>query len=141
MLLNATILNHTSVPVISKAMDAAMLRENAISDNFANVMTPGYQRIEVSFEDQMRQALATEQELQGTRTSSGQMRLGRPEVDQVQAVAYRPEDPTKPGEVNNVDVDIEAAKLAENQIMYNFDVQFIRDRLDTISRAGAASST
>jgi flagellar basal-body rod protein FlgB len=35
-----------------------------------------------------------------------------------------PLDPTLPSGVNNVDVDKEMAKLAENQIMYNFGIRF-----------------
>ena len=138
MLAKITMLNHTSIPVAAKGLDAAMLREKAIADNMANVMTPGYQRIEVSFEDQMRQALATEQ-LQGTRTNANQMRSGRPEIEQVKAVAYRSDDPTNASEVNNVDIDMEAAKLAENQISYNYGVRFIRERLESISKAATAN--
>jgi len=134
MLAKLTILNHTSIPVAAKGLDAASLRARASADNLANVTTPGYQRIEVTFEEQLRQALNKE-EIAGSRTNANQMYLGRPEIEHVRPVAYRPEDPEQASEVNNVDVDIESAQLAENQIAYNFDVRFIRDRLDTIQSA------
>ena len=51
--------------------------------------------------------------------------LGRPDLERIDAVAFRSQDPTKPGEVNNVDVDIEMAKLAENQILFEYGVKFI----------------
>ncbi len=128
MLAKLTILNHTSIPVSARALDAASLRGKAIADNFANVVTPGYQRIEVEFEDRLKHALAVED-------ANGQ-EIGRPELEKARPMAYRSEDPTFPGEVNNVDVDLEAAKLAETQIMYNFGVRFIRERLETLQSAG-----
>jgi len=134
MLAKLTILNHTSIPVAAKGLDAATLRARSSADNLANVTTPGYQRIEVDFEEQLRKALDKE-EIAGTRTDGNQMSLGRPEIEQIRPIAYRPEDPVQAGEVNNVDVDVESAQLAENQIAYNFDIRFIRDRLESVQSA------
>jgi flagellar basal-body rod protein FlgB len=47
----------------------------------------------------------------------------------------RSQDPTLPGEINNVDVDMEAAKLAENQILFMFGIKFIQDRKADIAAA------
>jgi len=44
-------------------------------------------------------------------------------------------DPTNPGEINNVDIDIEMGKLAENEIAFNFATTFIKDRSNTIGEA------
>lgn len=124
MLAKLTILNHTSIPVSTRALDASTLRGKAIADNLANVTTPNYQRIEVDFEEKLKHALEIEK--------NNGYSIGRPEIERAKPVAIRSDDPTKPGEVNNVDVDLEAAKLAENQIIYNFGVRFIRSRLDSI---------
>lgn len=134
MILNNTILNHTSLPVAVKSLDAASLRTKAIANNLANVSTPGYRRIEVAFEDQLKKAL-DQDNLQGSRTHSNHMRSGRPEVLSVKPIAYRSDDPTLPGEINSVDIDLEGAKLAEAQIQYNFAVRFIRDRFESITEA------
>ena len=45
------------VNVLSKAADAAWIRNDVISHNIANVDTPGYKRQDVGFEAQLRQAL------------------------------------------------------------------------------------
>lgn len=135
MLAKLAILDKTSIPVASKGLDAYTHRGRAIANNVANVSTPGYQRIEVAFEDQLREALDKELNLAGQRTDANHMYLGRPELDHVKSEGYRVEDPTNPGEINNVDIDLEMAKLAENQIMFNFGVQFIRDRMSTIDSA------
>lgn len=133
MLAKLAILDKTSIPVTSKGLDAYSHRGRAISNNIANVTTPGYQRIEVSFEDELRTALEKELNLAGQRTDPNHFYLGRPELEHVKSEGYRVEDPTNAGEVNNVDIDLEMAKMAENEIMYNFGVQFIRDRMNTIT--------
>lgn len=137
MITRLTIINQTSIPVAAKGLDAATLRGRAIADNFANVNTPGYRRIEVEFEENLRKALQ-ENNLAGTRTDPNHGALGRFPLDRVKPIAVRSEDPTNPGEINNVDVDMEAAKLAETQISFNMGVRFIRDRLETLSKAGKA---
>jgi flagellar basal-body rod protein FlgB len=127
MFLKEALFSRTSIPVVSKSLDACVLRGKAIANNLANVMTPGYQRIEVAFEDRLKQAL-DEKQLAGSTDHPGHMALGRLKVEQLQPVAYRSQDPTLPGEINNVDVDLEAAKLAENQILYMFGIKFIQDQ-------------
>lgn len=42
--------------LLHNAMDAYGLRSKAIASNLANMDTPGYQEISVSFEDQLQQA-------------------------------------------------------------------------------------
>lgn len=135
MLAKLAILDKTSIPVSSKGLDAYTHRGRAIVNNIANVSTPGYQRIEVSFEEQLRTALDKELNLAGNRTDNNHFFLGRPQLEHVKSEGYRVEDMTNPGEINNVDADLEMAKLAENQIMYNFGVQFIRDRMSAITSA------
>lgn len=137
MITRLTILNQTSIPVAAKGLDAATLRGRAIADNFANITTPGYRRIEVKFEEELRKAL-DETTPMGNRTSPNHLYHDRLPVEMVNPIAVRSEDPTKPGEVNNVDVDLEAAALAETQISFNMGVRFIRDRLETLSKAGKA---
>jgi flagellar basal-body rod protein FlgB len=134
MFLKDALFARTSIPMAAKSLDACVLRGRAIAANLANATTPGYQRIEVSFEDRMRQALDGGQ-LRGTTDQPGHMPVGRPDPNQVQPFAYRSQDPTMPGEINNVDVDMEAAKLAENQILFMYGVKFIQERKADITAA------
>ena len=67
-MLSDALFKKTNLPVINRAMDAAMLRANVISNNIANVNTPGYRRVEVKFEEQLREAL-DKSRLQGTVTN------------------------------------------------------------------------
>ncbi|MBN1576156.1 MAG: flagellar basal body rod protein FlgB [Chitinispirillaceae bacterium] len=122
-MLEKILFNKTSLPLLSRTMDAAMLRSRVIANNIANVTTPGYRRVEVSFEEQLRTALDRTR-LQGAKTDDQHLDMGRKNLSEVNAEAYHPYDPTQPSGVNNVDIDMEMAKLAETQIQYNFAVKF-----------------
>ena len=106
-----------------KSLDASAMRSRAISQNLANVSTPGYKRKEVSFEEELRKIMKIK--LVGKRTDEEHMPISRSSsLKRLNPEAYASEDPTLPGEVNNVDVDLEASKMAENQILYNYALKF-----------------
>jgi flagellar basal-body rod protein FlgB len=124
-MLGRVITQKTTAPALLKSMDAGMLRARTIANNIANVNTPGYRRVEVKFEDQLRRAL-NKTRLKGAKTDNGHLDLGRKDVSKVNPEAFRPNDSTLPSGVNNVDIDTEMAKLAENQILYNFSTNAFR---------------
>lgn len=134
MFIKDALYSRTSIPAVEKSLDASALRSRAIAANLANVDTPGYQRIEVAFEAALKQAL-DKTAPQGAADRPGHLPLGRPDLGRVEAAAYRSQDPTRPGEVNNVDVDIEMAKLAENQILFEYGVKLIGLRKADITSA------
>ena len=122
-MLGDMLFNKTNLPLVNRSMDSSMLRNRVIANNIANVNTPGYRRVEVSFEDELRHALDGTR-LTGAKTKSNHMDSGRKDLSEVHAKAYHPYDPTLPSGVNNVDIDMEMAKLAEVQITYNYAVNF-----------------
>lgn len=134
MFIKDAVFSRTSMPAVEKGLDAYALRAKAIASNLANVSTPGYQRIEVEFERQLRLAL-DKAVPQGAAEGPGRLPLGRPDLERVQAAGYRSGDPALAGEINNVDIDMEMAKLAENQLMFNFGVKFINARKADITAA------
>ncbi len=109
--------------LLYKSLDAGALRSKAISENLANVDTPGYKRKEVNFEEQLQDIF--KKKLAGTTDQPGQMDISLgADLQKVKPFAYEPVDDSQPSGVNNVDVDMEAAKMAENQILYNFGIKF-----------------
>lgn len=52
--------NTRAIEITRLAMDGLMKRQQAITANTANVMTPNYQRKEVVFEDQLKNIIAHE---------------------------------------------------------------------------------
>ncbi len=134
MFAQESLFRKTSLPAVTRSLDAGAMRSKAIADNLANVTTPGYGRIEVDFERKLRDAL-DRKKLNGLQTDAMHMDLGRPSLAKVNPTAYRVKDGTLPGEVNNVDVDIEATKLAENQILFEYGIKFVSERKGAIESA------
>ncbi len=139
-MLGSILRRKTSLPAILKSLDAGMLRARVIANNVANVTTPEYKRVEVSFEDELRHALDRTR-LKGMKTDSRHLDIGRKNISRVKPRAYRPNDPTMSSGVNNVDIDMEMAKLAENQLMYNFNAKFLKGTYGKLNAAAQAKST
>ncbi len=137
MMIQNALLRHTALPVLGKSLDAATLRDKAIAANIANVGTPGYERIEVAFEEALKSALNPKPMDPGSARND----TGKPDrlnvgvdLEHLQPVAFRPKDLTQSSGVNNVDIDAEMSNLAANQIAFNFGVKFIQDlRGDIVS--------
>jgi flagellar basal-body rod protein FlgB len=138
-MLGETLFNRSSIPLLTKSLDAGMLRAKAIANNIANINTPGYHRIEVTFEDELRKAL-DKSKLQGARTDEKHLELGKFDVSSINPKVKKPIDPTLPSGVNNVDIDSEMAKLAENQLLYNFSAKFLHGKFSKLNAAIQAKS-
>ena len=101
------------INVLNRAADAAWQRNEAISNNIANVDTPGYKRQDVAFESVLQQALGNNryQAMDDKVANVNLSRLrGRAYVDYAN-YSYRLDG-------NNVDIENENVMLAENQLKY-----------------------
>lgn len=101
------------VRVLDKAADASWLRNDAISNNIANVDTPGYKRQDVAFESVLKKALgmnrykSMDEKVADLRTNRLRVRT----YTDYSNFSYRIDG-------NNVDIDNESSMLAENQLKY-----------------------
>ncbi|MGI9951221.1 flagellar basal body rod protein FlgB [Moorellaceae bacterium AZ2] len=115
-----------TLQVLSKALDAAALRQRTIAHNIANVNTPGFKRYYVTFEDELRRALNGEGGLPLYRTHPRHLPQDalslEPRVEQERTTSMREDG-------NNVDVDREMVELVMNSINYNLMVQQLNGRL------------
>ncbi len=95
--------------LLSRLLDVATLRQDVIAQNVANVNTPGYNAQEVAFEDALRQAI-------------GQHETGlvmpKPEI-------ITGSGGTKREDGNNVDVDLEMARLQKNALYFKVYTQLL----------------
>ncbi len=97
-----SIIDNSTIGLLSLALDAAGMRQQAIAQNIANANTPGYQRLGVSFEARiadLQQALAD-----GRTPSLGGLADYRPVFETVGAA----------GEA--LPLDMEMASLSENTL-------------------------
>ena len=101
------------INVLNRAADAAWQRNEAISNNIANVDTPGYKRQDVTFESVLQKALGNNR-YESMDEKVGNINLsrlrGRAYVDYAN-YSYRLDG-------NNVDIENENVMLAENQLKY-----------------------
>ncbi|NLG87988.1 MAG: flagellar basal body rod protein FlgB [Clostridiaceae bacterium] len=108
---------------LEKSLDAAWLRNDVISQNIANVDTPNYKRKEVLFEEFLNS------EMKYSRISNGKSRLqGSGDIKVIEDnknYSYRLDG-------NNVDIEREMAKLAENTLRYNTLIQRMNGQFNKI---------
>ena len=115
------------VNVLDKAADASWMRQEVISNNIANVNTPGYKRQDVAFEDSLQEAISNSRyrstDEKVANLSKADLRI-RSYTDS-SGFSYRLDG-------NNVDIDTENAALARNQLKYNALVDSINHEFSMI---------
>ena len=101
------------INVLDRAADAAWQRNEAISNNIANVDTPGYKRQDVAFESVLQQALGT------NRYESMDDKVANVDLSRLRGRAYLDyANYSYRLDGNNVDIENENVMLAENQLKY-----------------------
>lgn len=99
------------INVLEKASDASWTRNSLISNNIANVDTPGYKRKDIHFEDYLLNAVSDGDSLDDDIANVDLDTLTATTYTDYGTVSYRLDG-------NNVDIDTENAELAKNQIKY-----------------------
>ena len=101
------------INVLDRAADAAWQRNEAISNNIANVDTPGYTRQDVAFESVLQQALGN------NRYESMDDKVANVDLSRLRGRAYLDyANYSYRLDGNNVDIENENVMLAENQLKY-----------------------
>lgn len=108
--------------IIEMGLHADSVRRDVIADNIANADTPGFKRMDVSFEAQMNRALDSEQEPQFPNRMTDPRHISFNEVIDYQgvepqlSVAY---DQSYRNDENGVDIDKEMTLATQNAEHYN----------------------
>ena len=102
------------VNVLDKAADASWSRENILTNNIANVNTPGYKRKDLNFENTLKTELGRckHESLDSKMKDVDLSRLNPSVYVDSSNYSYRLDG-------SNVDIDTENAILAKNEIKYN----------------------
>lgn len=103
------------INVLDKASDASWLRETAITNNIANVDTPGYKRQDVDFQSVLKKELGRTKyaslDQRMNQLNSGLNNLNVSTYTDAANYSYRLDK-------NNVDIDTENVELASEQLRY-----------------------
>ena len=114
------IMNSSNFDYLGRGLAAATMRHEVISNNIANVNTPNFKRSAVNFEDLLAKELHLDNDdrrLDMVRTHDRHLPMALP--GKVHAVIEEDGTTTMRVDNNNVDIDIEMAGLAKNQLYYN----------------------
>ena len=103
-----------NIALLSRLLSAATLRHDVIAQNVANVNTPGFQTLEVSFEDALQEAMAAGRE-GNAEAVLPQVILGAGGMERADG--------------NNVDVDLEIARLQKNSLYFKVYTQLLAGEL------------
>lgn len=95
--------------LIKMGLDAATLRANAISQNIANVNTPGYKSKYVTFEETLKSKSKTGPKIILEESEASSMR----------------------SDGNNVDLEVEKVNQASNSLQYNALITVMNAKLAT----------
>lgn len=120
--------NDATYQIGKNALDAYSLRQQTISHNIANVNTENFKAKTVSFENELKQALS--QTVASLKTTNSKHFGATNSAVRVQASVDQTKSSTFMNlDGNNVDIDLEMANMAANQIQYNAMVQQISNTL------------
>lgn len=105
-----------SFGVLRRGLSYSSLRHELISDNIANVSTPGYRRKDLEFSGILQSNISKLLPLQTTQ--SNHMPLNTESLDRHFRVTY-PSDTDTKSDGNNVDLDKEVIAMTDNSLYYN----------------------
>ncbi|MDX9872658.1 MAG: flagellar basal body rod protein FlgB [Clostridia bacterium] len=105
------------VNILRRAMDGSTVKNSVLSNNIANVNTPGFKKSSVSFQQELADSLGQGERLALKRTREKHL-AGRPGGEAVVNVSEITNTSLRT-DGNNVDIDMEQALLAENNIYFN----------------------
>lgn len=109
----------SSVNLLEKGVNATWLRNEVISNNIANVDTPGFKASEVEFEDIMAATLGIgDGRLQLAATDENHISSQQSDVNDVEAVVTTNDSISYRYDENSVDIESEMVELAKNSIEY-----------------------
>ena len=108
------------VDLLEAGVRAENLRQKAISNNIANIESPGYRRLDVRFEEVLSKLL----------DSPGEIDLGDldPEL-------YRPENTPVNSKGNDVNLESEIGKLIKNSIFHKAYIRLLSNKYKQIDAA------
>ncbi len=109
-----------NLDLLTAALDGSSMKHNAISNNLANVNTPGYKKTTINFESELRSIMEDKtSKLNLNKTNKKHMGKEKASLQNFQPDMKINKDISTRRDKNNVNPDIEMIELAKNTIMYN----------------------
>lgn len=122
-----------NIDVMEKLLDVKLKRYELISNNLANVDTPGYKRMDISFEEILMNNL-NKRTIPLTATNDKHIEIKK-QLEDIKPEIYRQEDYSFRNDKNNVDVDKEMVEMIKNNFSYNIISDQIITNLEILQTA------
>lgn len=115
--------------LLKSALSASYIRQETLSNNIANVNTPNYKANRVLFEDELKKSISKSHiGIQATHRNH----IGGNVNKEIQPKIIKDKSTTMRNDGNNVDIDLEMANLAANQLLYNTLIQQTNSKISTL---------
>lgn len=111
--------DHSLVTTLSRALDLTVQRQNLVSQNIANIDTPGYRTRDIDFRQELQRSLVAPQ---------SDAMPAAPFVREVPGLIERPDG-------NNVSLDRESLLMAQNQLQFQAEVALLRSEFGRLQSA------
>ena len=108
--------------LLESGIKAETLRQQAISNNVANLQTPGYRRLGVKFEQLLAKAM-----------ESGD--AGKIDLDEIKASLYQPKNTALNPNGNDVNLEVEVGDMVKNSIRYRAFIKLLNKTYAQIDEA------
>lgn len=118
--------------MLERALDYASVRQEALSNNIANINTPGYRRKDVSFDSVLAYAQGENAQRQAGINEATREFFGPSNEDPISMDLYEPDEGSVRVDQNNVDMDAEMGRLAQNQVYYETCSQLVSTQFSTL---------
>ena len=112
-----------SSTLLEKMLDVSSVKHKVIANNIANVNTPGYKKMEVSFSDQLEKAL--------NESAMNKFDTLQPKI----VISKEDTSETARNDGNNVDMDKEVSSLVKNTLTYSIYTQLLAKKYEGIKSA------
>jgi flagellar basal-body rod protein FlgB len=110
------------IDLLESGIKAETLRQKAISNNIANLQTPGYRRLGVNFEQLLNKAM-----------ESGD--IENVDLDEIKAELYQPKNTAVNTNGNDVNPETEIGDLVNNSIRYRAFIKLLAKKYAQIDEA------
>jgi flagellar basal-body rod protein FlgB len=110
------------IDLLESGIKAETLRQKAISNNVANLQTPGYRRLGVKFEQLLAKAI-----------ESGD--AGKVDLNEIKAELYQTKNTAVNANGNDVNLEVEVGDMVKNSIRYKAFIKLLNKKYAQIDEA------
>ncbi|GAN34069.1 MAG: flagellar basal body rod protein FlgB [Candidatus Brocadia sp. AMX2] len=112
-----------SINLLEKMLDVSAIKHKVIANNIANINTPGYKKMEVSFAEQLEKVIKD--------NSMNKFDSLQPKI----VLSKEDANGTVRNDGNNVDMDKEVSSLMKNTLSYNIYTQLLAKKMESLKSA------